>query len=373
MENLTWLEISKKALKNNVCELKRLIGDNSKLGVIVKANAYGHGLQETSKIFADAGADWFCVNSFEELEVIRNSGILLPVLIIGFVPQWLIKKALELKAIFFASDLDFCRQISKEITGNGSAKIFIKIDTGMSRQGIHPDELDYFLKEMPANIEIVGMATHFASADGEIQNGHFRKQFESFKKISDKAETILEKKLILTCANSAATMIYPQTRMNLIRSGLASYGYYPNEEYKKLLAEKIKLIPALSFKTIIMAVKKIPKDSYVGYGCTYKTARDTKIAILPVGYYDGLDRKLSNCGEILVNGKRAKIIGRICMNQTIVDITDNYNAKIGDEAVILGKQGDEELSPWQTAQIVGTNCYEIISRIRENIPKIYIE
>ncbi|MFA6422433.1 MAG: alanine racemase [Candidatus Buchananbacteria bacterium] len=372
MNEITWLEISKKALQNNVSEIKRVLGE-TKLAVNLKANAYGHGLAKIAPIFEKLGANWFCVNSAEELSIIRKSKVNLPVLITGHTLLGEIKEVIKLNGTFTISSLDSLKMIARESKKSGkTAHAHIKIDTGMSRQGIMPNEINEFLRLWTKNISIEGVCTHFATADEKLNNDYFNKQLDIFNKCASNIEKGLGKKLIKHYANSAGALIYPQARMNMARVGISAYGYYPSPEAKKILKNKIKLTPALSLKTIISAIKTIPENSRISYGCTYKTTKPTIIAILPIGYYDGLDRKLSNCGEVLISGQKAKILGRICMNHTIVDISKIKNVKSGDEAVIIGKQGSLEITAENLAQKIGTINYEIITRIRENTPKYYL-
>lgn len=373
MKDLAWLEISKNNLIANIKALKGVLGSKTALGVSVKANAYGHDLIKASKMFLASGADWLCVNSFEELEKLRSARVRCPVLIIGYVPPEQIKKAIIMGATLFGFDYGYLKIISKEASKIGQkAKIYLKIDTGMSRQGILAEEISNLLKKIKPlpYLSIAGLSTHFSTADEKINNKYFLKQLSSFQKAAQEVQSAY-KSITLCCANSAAAMIYPQARFDFVRVGISAYGYYPSNEVRRAWEGK-PLRPALSFKTRIAHLKNIPANSSVGYGATFRTSKPTQIAILPIGYYDGLDRKLSNKGEILVSGKRAKIIGRICMNLTMIDITGIKSVKIGDEVVIIGRQGREQITADDIAEKIGTISYEVLTRLRENLNKYYI-
>ncbi|MFA6918704.1 MAG: alanine racemase [Patescibacteria group bacterium] len=372
-KDLSWIEVSQKALSQNIRILKSTLGSKTKLSVSVKANAYGHGIVETSRIFLRNGADGLCVNSFEELLKLKNESIKCPILIIGYVPPRQIKQAIKLKADLFGFNYDYLKIISSEAKKiKKHASIYLKIDTGMSRQGILADQISDLIKKIKKlpYLNITGLSTHFATADGKINNKEFLKQLNSFQKSAEIVQASYNS-VILCCANSAASLTYPQARLDMARIGISAYGYYPSIETKKIWKGK-PLIPALSFKTIVTQIKDIPVDSLVGYGGTFKAKKQMRVAILPVGYYDGLDRKLSNKGEILVDGKKAKIIGRICMNLTIVDITAIDGVKIGDEAVIIGRQGKEQITADDLAKQIGTINYEVLARLRENLNKYYL-
>lgn len=376
MNDLIWIEISKAALKNNIQTIRRIIGPNILLAPCVKSNAYGHGLIEISKLFLEYGANWLCVNSLEEAIALRQAEIREPILIIGYVQKNDLAKILEFDLRLFIYEQERLKILSNLAKKhNQKAKIHLKIDTGMHRQGIMMDEIDdyiHYIKSLP-DIELEGIATHFANSDEPEKPAYFYEQMEKFKKVKEKFEKAFNHQIIFHCDKSASSLIYPHKISDLDRPGLAIYGYYPSQSVRKICEQKnIKLLPSLSLKTKIALIKKIPAGSLVGYGCTYQTTRPTTIAIVPIGYYDGVDRKLSNRGHFLISGKKAPIIGRVCMNITIVDITDIENINQEDEVVVIGQQGDEQITTEQFADWAGTINYEVTTRLRESIKRYYI-
>lgn len=377
MNDLIWIEISKSRIKNNTQTIRRLIGDQVLLAPCVKANAYGHGIVDMSRLLLQHGADWLCVDSIEEAEMLRERGILEPLLIMGYVQEKDLPEILRLDAKIFLYDLQTAQALSKIAQKAGKqVSVHIKVDTGMSRQGILAPEVRHFVDQVPKlqNLRLEGIATHFATSDQPGDNAHFRKQLTAFKQIFDELERERIHIPLFHCSNSAATLLYPEAHFDLVRPGLSIYGYYPSQAVRDLCAQRsIHLLPALTLKTKIAQIREIPKGSCISYGCTFITERKTKIAILPIGYYDGLDRKLSNCGYVLINGRRASILGRVCMNITIVDVTEMDDVAIEDEVVLIGRQGSEEITVEEIADSVGTINYEIITRLRETIPRYYVE
>lgn len=376
MNDLSWIEISRKNLKSNINIIKNTIEADTILAPCVKANAYGHGLVETASVFLSAGANWLCVNSSEEEQLLRTHGIICPVLIIGYVAKDDLSKLINTDTRMFLSDLDHAEKISNITSGGDKTiKVHIKIDTGMHRQGVLLEEIESFTNKVNdlVGIEIEGVATHFANSDEPHNPSYFKYQLEKFEHGVEIIKNIVRQDLIIHCDKSASAILYPHKISNLVRPGIATYGHYPGKEIALLCKERnINLLPALSFKTKIAQVKNVPTDSFVGYGCSFRTTRNTKIATIAVGYYDGYDRKLSNRGHVLVNGKRAPILGRVCMNITIIDITDCGNISKEDEVVLIGKQGEEEVTAEQIGLWTDTINYEVVTRLRETIPRYYI-
>lgn len=389
---LSWIEISRKALVHNVKTFKKLINHQVIFSTCVKANAYGHGIVETSKILEKTCVDWFCVNSLEEARILRKTKIKKPVYIIGYVLKKNLDEALKLNCRLVVYNKETVVALAKAAKKLGvPARIHLKIETGNNRQGIQLNEcLDFanFCRQFK-EIIIEGISTHFANIE-DISHDDMAKlhinsktaaniqlypkfQLDNFKKtIAELAENNILIP-IAHCANSAATILFPQTHFNMIRPGIALYGLWPSPEVK-IAAEKLKkqisLKPVLTWKTRIAQIKNIPTNSYIGYGCTYKTRKTMRLAILPVGYYDGYDRGLSNKSRVLVRGKKAPVRGRICMNITMVDITNIPEAKIEDEVTLIGKDGREEITAEYLADLAGTINYEIASRINDKIPRI---
>jgi len=372
MNELTWVEISRAALENNIRQFRELVGSDCLLSPCVKANAYGHGLVECGKIFIEAGADWLTVNSLYEALQLRKSGLICPICILGYVP---------LDDLYLASDFAlvvYNRETIDKLGEIGSpVKVHIKIETGNNRQGIMIEDLLDYVKYINqyGNIEIQGMTTHFANIEDTTDHSYAEMQLKKFNDAIDLLEKNGINVPIKHCANSAATILFQKTHFQMVRTGLANYGMWPsNETYISFLKERnagFELKPAFTWKTKIAQIKTIAAEEYIGYGCTYKTTHKTRLAILPIGYYDGYDRGVKD-GYVLVRGKRAAIRGRICMNIIMVDVTHIPDAQIEDEVVLIGKQGEERISAEDFAKWAGTINYEITTRVNQRIPRVLL-
>lgn len=373
---LTWAEVDPQAIIHNIRAFRNLIGSNVLLAPSVKANAYGHGIIEVSKLSLSAGADWLCINALFEAEILRKAGILAPIYIMGYVLEKDFEDALRLDCRLVAYNKDTVKKLAKAAQKlKRKAKIHIKLETGNNRQGIPMAEIiDFvsFVRKFP-EIEIEGLATHFANIEDTTDNSYAKFQLENFRIALDQLRAYGLPIKIPHCANSAATILFPETHFGMVRPGIAIYGLWPSQEVKQVASEKkipLNLRPALSWKTRIAQIKKVAKGDFIGYGCTYQTKRDTRLAILPIGYYDGYDRGFSNRSSVLIHGKRAKLLGRVCMNITMVDVTDIPEATREDTVTLLGKDGAEEITADYLADLIGSINYEITTRINENIPRI---
>ncbi|MBI2451301.1 MAG: alanine racemase [Parcubacteria group bacterium] len=381
----TWVEIDKKALINNIKIVRRIIGDNSsdrqaskKIIAVVKSNAYGHGLVECSKIFLKNGANWLGVDSIDEAVALKKRGIKAPILILGFTTGNnlidIVKN--DLRQVVY--DLATVKKLG-ELAGRFKKiiRVHLKIETGTNRQGVLPEEIPGFISlfsDYPF-LKLEGVLTHFANIEDTDNHSFANEQFRKFNEAIDLFNVLKIRPSFFHTASSAAVLFFPETYFNLVRPGIILYGLWTSER-NRLFAEKrginIDLKSALTWKTRVAQIKKVPKGSFIGYGLTEKVERDSKIAVLPVGYWDGYDRKLSSVGEVLLKGKRAKVLGRICMNMIMIDVTDIPTVKAEDEIVLLGKQGQEEIKAEELAGKIGTINYEVVTRINPLIPRIYI-
>ncbi len=378
MENLVWVEISKDALKANIKTFRNLVGESTILAPCVKANAYGHGLIETSKIFLESGSDWLCVNSLYEARTLREAGITAPIYVLGYIALSDLEEVLNLDLRIVVYNKETVYRLGEIADRSGKkAKIHIKIETGNNRQGVIKDEIVDFVQYILSfkNLEIEGLSTHFANIEDTKDHSYAENQLKKFNEIAAMVENLGIKIPLKHSANSAATLLFPETHFEMVRPGIATYGMWPSDEtflsFSSERKMKISLAPAISWKTKIAQIKVIPNGEFIGYGCTYKTTRETKIAILPVGYYDGYDRGISN-SHVLIHGKRAALRGRVCMNIIMVDVTDIPEARLEEEVVLLGNDGDEVISAEQFAKWASTINYEITTRINDRIPRIYV-
>lgn len=374
---LTWIELSRKKFHNNISAIRKLIGKNVLLAPCVKANAYGHGLLESASIFAKERCDWFCVDSADEAALLWQYGIRRPILIMGYVGQKDLYKAIDFDARVFLYSMKDAKVLSQEAQRKKKqALAHIKVDTGMCRQGITVNNLQPFLKEVSRlpNLHIEGIATHFACA-GEVgeKRKHYDLQMKRFRAAAAFGQMILHKKLIIHCANSGALLTDPSSHCNMVRPGIALYGYYPSREVKKVALQKgVRLRPAMMLLSTIAQIKDVKKGECVGYGCTFIAYKNMRIAVLPIGYYDGLPWSLSNIGYVLIHGKKAKILGRICMNIMMADVTHIFQARVNDSAVIIGGEKRIKVEAEDLAAMAGTIHYEILTGLRESITKFIV-
>lgn len=370
---LTWLEISKKALIQNLKQFRKIVGQRIKIMAVVKSNAYGHGMIECAKIFEKNGADYLGVINLDEALELRENGIKKPIFILSFWDKdningliMAIQKNIEFP-VYTENQLKILAKISQKI--GKKAKMHLKIDTGTSRIGILPENALNFAQKCLKSpwLEVKGVFTHFAKSEAEKQS-FTNKQVERLDKIKSQLWALKDfpKNVIFHAGCTASTLNNKKTFFDMVRIGLGLYGLWPSQGTKKK-NKKIILKPALIWKTKIIQVKELSKGSFIGYDCTYQCQRKTKIAVLPIGYWDGYDRKLSNCGEVIIRGRRVPMLGRVCMNLSMIDVTAIKNVKAGDEVILLGKNMTAE----KLAEKIGTINYEVITRINQQIWRIY--
>ncbi|PIR55191.1 alanine racemase [Candidatus Peregrinibacteria bacterium CG10_big_fil_rev_8_21_14_0_10_36_19] len=373
MKELTWVEVSKEALRHNIGEFRKIVGKDVILCPCVKANAYGHGLIETGKVFLESGADWLAVNSLYEAVSLREAKVSSPIYVLGYVPLADLAMVCELDLRIVVYDKETVEELGKI---GKPVKIHLKIETGNNRQGILMDDLlDFagFVSEF-SNIEIEGVATHFANVEDTTDHSYAEKQLEKFNTAIERLEDAGFKIKLKHCANSAATILFRETHFNMVRPGIAAYGMWPSKEtyisYLKDGGEGFKLMPAFTWKTRIAQIKTVAAGEYIGYGCTYKTGSEARLAILPIGYYDGYDRCVHGA-YVLIRGKRAYVRGRVCMNIIMVDVSDIDGVELEDEVVLIGRDGEEFISAEDFGNFAGTINYEVTTRVNDRIKRIY--
>ncbi len=370
---LTWLEISKSALVHNLKTFRKLVGKDVVLSQAVKANAYGHGLVECSKILEKGGIDYLCVNAFFEAVTLRKAGIKVPILIIGYTPLSDLEGITKLKNVeLIVYNLETLKKLGKL---NKKVKIHLKIETGSYRQGVEIKDIPKFVTEIKKYPKIIlnGTSTHFANIEDRINHQYTLFQLKELKKAIHLLEIEGLAPHYRHCANSAATLVLPESYFNFVRVGVGMYGLWPSKK-TEIAAERtgtnIELNPVMTWKTVVAQIKDVKKGSLVGYGCTYKTSKNSKIAVLPVGYYDGYVRLLSNRGNVLIRGKKCPVVGRVCMNMIMVDVTHVTDIKLEDEVVLIGKQGHSIITAEEMGELSNTINYEVPTRINERIPRI---
>ncbi|MGQ9615280.1 MAG: alanine racemase [Spirochaetota bacterium] len=372
MKSLVWVELDSRAPEHNLKELRRCSGKNVLLCAVVKANAYGHGMSQMVELLPSA--DWFAVNSLKEGIELRKLGVKKPILILGHVPLGCLKEAIDADLRLTVYNTETLHALSRLDLKDKQVKVHLKVETGTARQGVLLENITDFVSTLirTKGIYLEGVSTHFANIEDTLNYQYTEGQLVTFKKALSLINDLIDMPPILHAACTAATILFPQTHFSMIRVGIGLYGLWPSRETFISAnmggSEKDKrwvpvLKPVLSWKTRVVQIKTLPEGSFVGYGCTYRTTRRTMIAILPVGYADGYDRSLGNKAYVLIKGRRAPVIGRVCMNITIIDVTDIPDVKLEDEVVLLGTSGKETISAETMAGWAGTINYEIVTRI----------
>ena len=364
----TWAEVSMKNLEHNYRILREMIPASCRYLGVVKANAYGHGAVKVAQRLQELGADMLAVACLDEAIELRQAGVSLPVLCLGYTSPERISLLLQYKVTQTVANLKIARQFSIAAQAAGETlRVHINLDTGMTRMGFlwteeHKEQSAEEIVKVCAlpGLYVEGLYTHFAAADASER--YTRMQLDRYL---DAKEVLREKGVtfeIYHCASSAATLKYPETHLDMVRPGIAMYGY-PGIE------NTCGLLPVMTLKSRVAEIRDIPKGTYVSYGCTAKTERDTRLAVLPVGYGDGIFRSFSNGKEVLLHGCRSPIVGRICMDMCMVDVTDVPDVCEGDVAVIFGCEDLMEAD----AQRANTISYEILSRIAPRVPRVYVD
>jgi alanine racemase len=376
---LQWVEIDSSALTRNIHQFRKQVGEKRKFLAMVKANAYGHGMLEVSRIAVNAGADWLGVHSLEEGILLRKEGFSCPILVAGTIPLDGLKEAVAHDLRLTVYNFETLNPLSKACDQlQKKAFLHVKVETGTYRQGIREEEALSFMKKAReySCLVLEGISSHFANIEDTTDHSYAQSQLQNFKRIVEELEKNKIEIPLRHMSCSASAILFPDTYFDMVRAGIGMYGLWPSKETflscRLQKREPLRLEPVLSWKTRIAQVKKVPKGSFIGYGCTYRVSRESVLAVLPIGYYDGYDRGLSNSSYVLIRGKRAPLRGRVAMDFIVVDVTDIPHVELEDEVVLLGKDGEEKISADDLASLVGTINYEIVTRINPLIPRIVI-
>lgn len=359
-----WVEIDLDAIRHNVHQLRRLLPRGVRFMAVIKADAYGHGAVPVARAALAAGAEWLGVALVEEALVLRQAGITAPILV--FAP--LRPEAADLYRQYGlrASVTDLA--VARAAAGEGRpVKVHLKVDTGMGRIGVLPDDVPDLLERLRTipGLEVEGIYTHFSTAD-DWETDHFEQQRERFSRLLRRLEAAGRRPPLAHMANSAALLRDAGTAADMVRIGAGIYGIVPPQHG----LAPVPLRPALAIKAKIVQVRRIPAGWKIGYGATYVAPRPSTLGIVPVGYADGYDRGLSNRAHVLIRGRRMPIVGRVCMDQLIVDAGD-ADIAVGDEVVLLGRQGQAEISALDLADWAQTIPDEIVSRLGSRLPRRY--
>lgn len=379
MHTNSHIEINQNALQNNIDFLKKLYGKKIILSSVVKGNAYGHGIPEFSRMAFDCGINHFSVFDANEARAIREElQMKVDVMIMGFVSDTDIIWAIENQVSFYVFDKIRLQQTLKTAKKLGKkARIHIEIETGMNRTGFEKSELVWVakvIKENSSQLIFEGLCTHYAGAESVSNFYRIQKQIARFAEVENFFKNENLKPNITHTACSAASIMFPETRMDMVRIGIMQYGLWSNNEVfvHYLNSKKVKKDPLqriIAWKSEVMSIKKVNPGDYVGYGNSFMASEKMKIAVIPIGYAHGYSRSLSNHGRVLINGKRCMVIGTINMNMLTVNVSDLHNVKKGDEVVLIGDQDDVSITIASFSEFSNTLNYELLTRLDKNIPR----
>ncbi|MDI6604489.1 MAG: alanine racemase [Thermoanaerobacteraceae bacterium] len=366
-----WAEVNLDNIKHNYNQIRKMTDKDAGIMAVVKANAYGHGSYEVSKAVIENGADYLAVAIIDEAIELRELGIDKPILILGYTPIEYVKEIVKYDLTQTVFELKYAYELSREAYNQGKkAKIHVKIDTGMGRIGYHDlgkAEEEIVEMSLLEGIYIEGIFSHFSSSD-EKDKEYTLWQFKKFKEINERLSKRGVKIPVRHIANSAAIIDLPFTHLEMVRPGIILYGCYPSDEVEK----KADLRSTMAIKARIVQLKDVSENEFISYNRTYKTSKTSKIATLPIGYADGLNRLLSNNHNVIIKGKYAPIVGKICMDQCMIDVTNINGVEVGDVAVLMGEQGNKSITPDDIAKKIKTISYEVYCGISRRVPRIYI-
>jgi alanine racemase len=375
-QHFVWAEIDLAAVAHNIRELRRVTRPQARLMAAVKANGYGHGAAVVARTALAHGATDLGVARIGEGIDLRRAGIGVPILVFGHTPGDLAPQMVRHRLTACVSSVEGAGQLNASVPAGEKLAIHLKVDTGMGRLGIRPDQGGdgvAALDEVRAiarfeRLELQGLWTHFASSD-EGDKSYAQRQLETFNRFAGAVESLGIDIACRHCANSGAIIDMPETHMDMVRAGISVYGLYPSAEVDR---RSIDLRPVMTLKARIVHLKRVPAGTPISYGSTWRSPGPTVIATVPVGYGDGYSRSLSNRGEMLVRGRRAPIAGRVCMDLTMIDVGKIDGTRAGDEVVLIGRQGDEAITAEQVAAAVGTINYEITTGLTSRVPRIVV-
>lgn len=361
-----WAEINLTAIQHNIRNIKALLRPETKFCAVVKADGYGHGAVEVARLALQEGADYLAVALLSEAIELRQAGVTAPLLILGYTPpeQAQLLVAYQITQTVYSEEM--VRALSRAATNSGKlARVHLKIDTGMGRIGVQPEDAVAFARLVKGcpGLELEGVFSHLAAADSQDKS-YVRRQYALFTTALRAIEEAGMAVPLRHIANSAAILDLPDMQLDMVRPGIILYGLLPSAEVSPSFA----LEPAMKLKTRISHSKAVPAGTAISYGCTFVTDKPSVIATLPVGYADGWTRLMAGKASVLVNGRRAPLVGRVCMDQCMIDVTDIPAAGCGDEVLLFG---GTELPVDEVARHMGTINYEIVCMVSKRVPRIY--
>jgi alanine racemase len=361
----TWIEVNLAAIQRNIARMNELTG--KPVMAVVKANAYGHGLVEVSRSAVEAGVIRLCVARFEEAMQLREKGIEIPILVMGYVTPVRVTEAIANNVALMVNSLDLAQQFNDTAaTSSRSLDIHVKIDSGMHRLGLLADEIEPFCREVKKlrHLNIEGLFTHFPNAD-DLADDSTHGHIATFTKAVEYFQVARIYPSVIHAANSAASIYFPAARFDAIRTGIAIYGVNP--DFGASLPTGFE--PALTWTGRLTSIKKIPAGEGIGYNYRYRTLKTERIGVASVGYADGLRRRLGNLA--LIDGRRVNQVGGMCMDQSLWQLDDVPDAKVGDEIVFLGSQGNERLTAEDLGQLWGSNNYDVVCGLAARVHRYY--
>lgn len=374
----SWATVDLDNIAHNIEKIKEIVRDGCRILAVVKADAYGHGAKYVARELNRHGADWFGVSNIDEAVSLRRDGIFKPILIFGITPVEYAKTLCEYSITQAVFSLEYAQKLSNAAKEQGvTVEAHVKVDTGMGRLGFCVDKA--YVKETADkiekiynldNIKYTGIFTHFSCADEKAEDSvsYTKMQFERFMAITEELKARGREVGIRHCCNSAATMMYPEMQLDMVRPGVIIYGLSPSGDCENMLD----LRPAMQLKCVVSQVKTVPAGTSISYGRTYVSDCERRIASVTIGYADGYHRILSNRARMLVRGKFANVVGRVCMDQLMLDVTDIDGVCEGDEVTIFGKDGENMLSADEMASLTNSINYEVVCLIGKRVPRIYL-
>jgi alanine racemase len=372
----TWIEIDLGAIANNVRQLKRLVGERVGIIASLKADAYGHGAIKVAQTALSNGVDMLGVACLNEAVTLRRADISAPILILGYTPAWQAREAVLSGVTATVFSLDVARALSRAALDlKSEVPVHVKVDTGMGRLGLLPHQVLPFVRQVAdlPGLVVEGIFTHLAVADLPDARGvlgwgreYTLEQLHRFRQVLQDLEGEGIRMKYVHAANSAAVFAFPESHFNMVRPGIAIFGLDPSGDVRCPAGFE----PALSFKTQVAQVKELPPGSYVSYGCTYQTTGESRIAVIPVGYADGFRRGPRHWGEVLVKGQRAPVVGVVCMDQSMIDVSHVPGVREGDEVTLIGEQGGDRITVGEVASRLDTVNYEVVSEILARVPRV---
>jgi alanine racemase len=371
-----WIEVDPHRLADNIRAFRKHLGQGVKLGPVVKSNGYGHGLALAARAFHEGGADWLCVHSLAEAQQLRALSLPQPILILGPLAPEEVAPAVAAGHHVTVYDPRRLQELDQAALAQGrTAAIHLKIETGTHRQGVDPDGLGACRDVLRGaqGLRLEGVSTHFANIEDTTDHSYATRQLARFQEALAELEASGLRPPLRHAAASAAAILFANTHFDLARVGIAAYGYWPSRETlvsaQQRGADRLQIAPALTWKAAVAQIKRVPAGSFIGYGCSDKVEVDSVIAVLPVGYADGYRRAFAGKARVLIDGRRCHVRGRICMNLIMADVTHVPGARVGSEAVLLGRQGGEILTAETLAGWADTIHYEILAGLNPETPR----